>query len=142
MAEDLAMPMIKTGTWAEGKELTPSMERVLEVAGTHYPRERIHLHKGWFNETLPLLPKDTRFALVHLDCDLYESTATVLDHLFTHKHLSDGCQLLFDDFLENRMSKKLGQRRAWAECLQKHNVDFTDLGPYGRASWRFVIHVD
>ena len=46
--------------------------------------EGVHLHKGWFDETLPdfaARQKGERIALLHLDCDLYSSTATALRHL-------------------------------------------------------------
>ena len=46
--------------------------------------EHVHLHQGWFEETLPDFATayaGERIALLHLDCDLYSSTATALEAL-------------------------------------------------------------
>jgi hypothetical protein len=104
------------------------------------PPERFQFYPGWFKDTLPLIDPGTRFCLVNVDCDLYESTRDVLDELFRNKRLSDGCILLFDDYLENRASKKFGQRKAWEECKAKFAPDLTDRGPYGIGGWRFIVH--
>ena len=57
------------------------------------------LHPGWFENTLPgffaATPGDIR--LLHIDCDLYSSTKTVLQ--CANARLVPGSVLLFDDFL-------------------------------------------
>lgn len=72
----------------------------------------VTLHKGWFNETLPLfldgpsaesvsrstaykLPPAVAFA--HMDADLYESTYEVLYQLATRCRLCAGTVLAFDE---------------------------------------------
>lgn len=57
------------------------------------------LHQGWFESTLPdffaATPGEIR--LLHIDCDLYSSTRTVLQ--CANARLVPGSVLLFDDFL-------------------------------------------
>ena len=59
----------------------------------------VALHRGWFEDTLPCFfaatPGDIR--LLHIDCDLYSSTRTVLQ--CADDRLVPGSVLLFDDFL-------------------------------------------
>jgi hypothetical protein len=59
----------------------------------------VALHRGWFEDTLPRFfastPGDIR--LLHIDCDLYSSTRTVLQ--CADDRLVPGSVLLFDDFL-------------------------------------------
>lgn len=44
----------------------------------------VTLHPGWFEDTLPGFAReyrDKRIALLHIDCDTYPATKTVLEHL-------------------------------------------------------------
>lgn len=78
------------------------------------------LHKGLFSETLPLFlashPEVVQF--VHIDCDLYSSTKTVLNHL--ESHLVAGSLIVFDEYFgydgwelhEYRAFRELTERRA------------------------------
>lgn len=72
-------------------------------------------HVGWFDETLERFEVgDRRVALVHLDCDLYSSTKTVLDAL--GPKLEKGAVLVFDDFL-NHPQWQSDQKRAFEEAV-------------------------
>jgi hypothetical protein len=56
------------------------------------------LVKGWFDQTLPpflAANPHTSFALIHIDCDLYESTKVVLEQLWDR--LVPGGIVLFDE---------------------------------------------
>lgn len=68
--------------------------------------DNVHLHAGWFDETLPGFlaahPGPVRF--VNIDCDIYSSTVTVLTGLAPR--LVPGSVLVFDEFIGNR---------SWAE---------------------------
>ncbi len=59
----------------------------------------VQLHQGWFEDSLPgFAAKLTEpIALLHVDCDLYSSTRTVLGNL--GPKLTTGSLLVFDDFL-------------------------------------------
>jgi O-methyltransferase len=56
-------------------------------------------------------------AMVHIDCDLYESTLYVLD--FITDLVGQGTIIIFDDWFRYRGSPKRGEQRAcreWLEC--------------------------
>jgi len=61
--------------------------------------ENVQLHVGWFEQSLPLFLEEHKgpVSLVHIDCDLYSSTVTVLSQLADR--LVSGSILIFDDFL-------------------------------------------
>lgn len=142
LSGDIDSPMVAMGAWAEGTCPSPGEAVIRSKLEAILPAERVHLYPGWFVDTLPTQAPETKYAIVHLDCDLYESTIQVLDDLFLNKRLADGSILMFDDFLENRSSKKHGQRKAWEECKSKYAPDFTDFGFYGKGCWRCIIHTD
>lgn len=57
--------------------------------------DQVRFLEGWFKNTLPEAPI-TELALIRLDGDLYESTATALDALYPK--LSHGGYLIVDDY--------------------------------------------
>jgi predicted O-methyltransferase YrrM len=74
-------------------------------------RDRVHLVRGWFEETLPATRAQIGpIALLHLDGDWYESTKVALEHLYDlvlpggHVVADDyfhwrGCKEAIDEFL-------------------------------------------
>lgn len=72
---------------------------------------RVHLHKGWFQDTLPGfgIPDHDRL-VVHLDADLYSSTIYVLEQL--EHRITPGTVLIFDEFCD-----RLHELRAFDEYL-------------------------
>jgi hypothetical protein len=77
-------------------------------------RNKVHLIKGWFNETLPLFKNNIgEIALLHLDCDLYESVKFCLEELYDNVIqggfvvIDDygywkGCKKAVDEFIEQK----------------------------------------
>jgi predicted O-methyltransferase YrrM len=63
-----------------------------------FRQPNIELHKGWFDASLPAFVKrlDGPIGLAHVDCDLYSSTCTVLEHIAPH--LAPGTILVFDEY--------------------------------------------
>src|SRR5204863_5482943 len=100
----------------------------------------VRIAKGWFKDTVPQIPASTRFALVHIDGDLYESAYDVLDGLLSRGMITDGASLYFDDWDCNTADPMLGERRAWAEMVEKYKIRFSDMGAYGMACHRFIVH--
>ncbi len=80
------------------------------------------------------------FALVSIDCDLYESTASVLEHLLGKKTYSDGYAGFFDDWYCNRGSPEFGKQRAWAEYTARYKIRFADWGPYLVVGRKFILY--
>ena len=83
---------------------------------------------GWFEETCneqtKLEHNMKKAAVVHIDCDLYSSTKTVLT--FIESLLVDGTVIIFDDWYNFKGNPNLGEQRAFAEWSE----DMTD--------WAFV----
>ncbi|WP_448641039.1 class I SAM-dependent methyltransferase [Geodermatophilus sp. URMC 63] len=81
------------------------------------------LHVGWFEETLPpfLEGNDQPAALLHLDADLYSSTATVLTALANR--IRPGTVLLFDEYL-NYPGWEQHEHRAFTEYVEHTGVRF------------------
>lgn len=65
------------------------------------PADRIVIHKGWFNETVPPFAASIAedLAFLHLDADLYSSTVDVLYPL--DERIAPGTILLFDEYMMN-----------------------------------------
>ena len=62
-------------------------------------RNKIHLIKGWFEQTIPLRRKEIgEIALLHLDCDWYESVKFCLNELFDN--VVEGGFIFIDDYGE------------------------------------------
>lgn len=73
-------------------------EQVLDlVAGTGYPRERLHAIVGPVEETIPDHAPES-IALCRLDTDFYASTAHEMKHLFPR--IASGGILIIDDYGE------------------------------------------
>jgi predicted O-methyltransferase YrrM len=61
-------------------------------------RDRVRLVKGMFHETLPTY--GGTIALLHLDCDLYESYNVSLAHLYSK--VQPGGVIMFDEYNDSR----------------------------------------
>jgi Macrocin-O-methyltransferase (TylF) len=131
---------VKTGVWGAGvyKGLDPVQLR--HVCQKYLPADAVKTHAGWFSESLPKLDPGTKFALIHIDCDLYQSALEVLDFVFKNSTLSDGALVLFDDWNCCRASKDFGERKAWREACDRYQVVAEDAGGYGWAGHRFIVH--
>ena len=82
----------------------------------------VQLHRGWFEDTLPpFAAKAGKLRLVHVDCDLYSSTRTVLEGL--RQLLQPGTVLLFDEFLGFEGFEQ-HEFRAWHEFAERHSIDY------------------
>lgn len=90
----------------------------------------VKLHVGWFQDTLPAFmethPGPVRFA--HIDCDLYSSTMTVLEHI--GPRLVTGSVLAFDEYL-NYPGWKDSEYKAWQEYVASHGLGYDYLGHDG-----------
>lgn len=134
---DRTAPHVAAGLWAAGtcRGISPQ-----QLNARYVGEDRVRVHVGWFRDTLPLLARDTKFAVVHIDCDLYQSAYEVLDHLVGNRMLSDGAMLLFDDWNCNRASPAHGERKAFAEIQRKYGLHVSDVGHYGFAAKRMIVH--
>lgn len=88
---------------------------------------------GWFEDTIPTFfsTNDQPIALLHVDCDLYSSTVTVLDACIPR--MVDGGVVVFDEFF-NYPAWEQHEARAWQEYLAAHpeyRIEYVAYVPSG-----------
>ncbi len=135
---------LDTRDFVEGK-FACSAEDFLARAATHgVDLSKVVPVPGWFADTCReetiRLHAMRAAALVHIDCDLYESTRVVLQ--FIEPLLVDGTIIIFDDWYAFRGNPALGEQRAFHEWAptQPH-LTFTEFQKEG--PWRnsFIVNV-
>lgn len=95
---------------------------------------------GWFDQTLPeWLEQNPSLTVdfVHIDCDLYSSTKTVLDLVGSRLH--PGSIVVFDEFF-NYTGWRDHEYRAFTEWQQREGVEFEYVA-YCYRSEQMVIRI-
>ena len=95
-------------------------------------RQNVDLHVGWFDATLPEFKAqhgDTPLQLLHVDCDLYSSTVTILNTL--RHNIVPGTVIIFDEYI-NYPGWELDEFRAWQEHCAKYGVRYEYIGRVSR----------
>jgi hypothetical protein len=90
--------------------------------------ENARLYPGWFADSLPrFLAEHTGdpVAFVHVDCDIYSSSVTVLQHLA--ERLRPGAVLVFDEYF-NYPNWQRHEWRAFQEFVRDSGTSYTYLG--------------
>jgi hypothetical protein len=87
----------------------------------------VELHAGWFEDSLPVFAAahPGPIAFMHVDCDLYSSTATALAALGAG--IVPGTVLVFDEYF-NYPSWQDHEYRAWQEFVAANAVAYDYLG--------------
>ena len=82
----------------------------------------VELKLGWFSETLPKFVDlhDEPIAFLHVDCDIYESTAQALEIL--EPKIVDKTVILFDEFY-NYPNFRNHEFKAFQEFLMNHSFE-------------------
>lgn len=113
-----------TGLRMTGDHLRPlsrgsCMGTLEEVQGLffnkyRFPKDKVFLVKGWFQDTLPLKEKEVgKIAILRIDADWYESTKCCLEYLYDYVVKGGaiivddyqscfGCKKAVDEFIANR----------------------------------------
>jgi O-methyltransferase len=100
------------------------------LQGLGIPRERIHIIKGWFQDTLPTADVG-EIALLHIDADWYDSVKLCLDVFYDRVQPGgfivfddygrwEGCTRAVDEFIANRgLNVKLDPKAPEGHFFQK-----------------------
>ncbi|MDO8788022.1 MAG: TylF/MycF/NovP-related O-methyltransferase [Sulfuritalea sp.] len=113
---------------------------IKERLATIIRAERIKTCRGFYSESLKT-PIKTKAALVHIDCDLYQSTVEVLDALLRDDVLQDGCVVMFDDWNCNKANPNFGERRAYREFMEKQSrYTASQFFTYGFNGAAYILH--
>ncbi|MEM1445078.1 MAG: TylF/MycF/NovP-related O-methyltransferase [Planctomycetota bacterium] len=139
-APDTESPHVQKGDWKPGGCTGISAEQLGQAVGRFLPAERVAIHAGWYSDTVTQLPGDTRFALLHVDCDMYSSTMDAIVPCFENGWVSAGAHLFFDDWNCNRADPRFGQRKAWAELTERFDITFSSGGDYGAFAHKMIVH--
>lgn len=112
---------VKAGWDAGGCAAAPgAAQRVQQMLAMLLPLDRFTINVGGFADTLTPVTAHRPAALIHVDCDLYESTKIVLDRMLEFETIQDGTVLVFDDFNCARANPEFGERRAMHETFDSH----------------------
>jgi len=118
--EGLPEPTVEDGNRAQAEyhkgKCYGSVASVREIFHQLYiPENRVHIVKGWFEETFPSVTvKDV--ALLHIDADWYESVKLCLEKFYDS--VCPGGFIVLDDY-----GHWEGCRRATDEFLKTHSLN-------------------
>ncbi len=126
--KDERTPITGQGFWASPPEVFWKVLRDGRLPESII-QERIHLIKGWFQETLPTYPGN--IALLHLDCDLYESYKIALETLYDK--VVPGGIIMFDEYRDQR----------WPGATKAIDAFFADKPekprPHAKCTWKYYV---
>jgi O-methyltransferase len=131
---------IQTGVWKAGFPRLLSKEELFQSCSRIIPAERIVMHDGWFKDTVPRLAREQRFALIHFDADLYESTIDGIGGLFAMGAISNGALICFNGFNAGQANPNRGERAAWKDLTEKYQAVVSDWRAYGSLGKSFFVH--
>jgi len=126
--------------WKEGEYKYLNRDQLAEVISRYLSSNEFLIYEGWFSDTLSSINKNTKFIMINIDCDTYESTYQVLDYLFKNSHILNGCSIFFDDWNCSNSSPFLGEQLAWNQIIKKYNIQYTDCGEYSALGRKFIVH--
>jgi hypothetical protein len=87
----------------------------------------VRLHQGWFDATVPVFLAEHAgpIRFVHVDCDIYSSTRTVLAHL--SPRIVRGTVIVFDEYL-NYPAWRDHEFKAFQEWVVAQGLQYRYLG--------------
>jgi O-methyltransferase len=110
------------------------------IAGV-LPDSRFRVIKGYYEDTLDANLLASKAAVVHIDCDLYSSTRSVLDRLLARDQFQDGCVMICDDYNCNRASPRMGERQALVDAFGRQDrYTYSPWFSYGWHGQIFFVH--
>lgn len=110
------------GAFKEGDYSCPQQTVVRRFEEKGIGLEKIELVPGWFSDSLTedfIRSRNGRqAAVIHIDCDLYESTNDILLRIVPL--IQDGTVIIFDDWFQFRGHPMRGEQRAFREFLDRN----------------------
>lgn len=126
--EDEVTPITGKGFWANPPETVLRVLRDGRIPEDTI-RNRVRLSKGLFDVTLPRY--SGQIALLHLDCDLYESYKSSLEHLYDK--VMPGGVIMFDEYDDKRWP---GARKAIDEFFRDKQEKPV---AHDKCSWKYFV---
>lgn len=126
LEKDENTPIMGKGYWANPPETVMKVLRDGRIPKDLVNR-RVQLGRGWFQDTLPKY--NGRIALLHLDCDLYDSYKFALETLY--EKVSPGGIIMFDEYNDQR----------WPGATKAIDEFFSDkpekVQQHQKCSWKY-----
>jgi hypothetical protein len=94
--------------------------------------DNVVLIKGLFSDTLApfLKEQNKKITFMHIDCDLYSSTKTILEETFPY--LEKECILVFDELVNYPgFDGETGELKAFYEFVTENKVEYEWIGMNG-----------
>lgn len=104
-------------------------------------RKNVTLVKGFFEVSLPAFVaqhKDEKLAFIHIDCDLYSSTKTILELL--QPNIVVGTIICFDEYY-NYSDWQDAEYKAFSEFATQYNIGFKYIG-YIRLGAQVAVRIE
>lgn len=116
-----------TGVFFEGQYAFPKDEVIKNIINHNGDLKKIQLIEGYYQDSLKykikIKYKMKKAAIIFIDCDLYSSTKTVLE--FIYSLLMKNSLILFDNWNAFGTDLSKGERKAFIEFQIKHpNIKF------------------
>jgi hypothetical protein len=110
-------------TWTPGTQAGHFARETLPAV-----RKNVDLVVGWFDRTLPtfLDAHPERVALLHIDCDLYSSTQTVLIQL--SDRIVPGTIIVFDEYFNYVAGWRRHEFQAFQEFVKYRRLKYEYIG--------------
>lgn len=142
---DLYSPEVRDQkVWFKGAMAMPAdtVELIARDLQKFMQPYQFEIVKGFFADTMPMALPQEPAALIHLDCDLYQSTIEVLNALNERNLLQNGSVIMLDDYNTSKADPNMGERRALSDFLRGNKAfsvsPFMSYGWHGQA---FILHV-
>jgi len=129
--------------WKEGDFFTSAKEFIDILKSHHIPDDSYSVVEGFYEDSLTKelqnrILERTRAAVIYVDCDLYESTKTVLN--FVKPLLQNGTVICFDDYYCFKGRPDKGEQLAIKEFLENsRDLSFVDYYNFGWHGKSFII---
>jgi hypothetical protein len=128
IAQDEKTPITGRGFWANPPDTVLKVLRDGRLTDD-FINAHIRLVKGWFDRTLPSY--EGRIAMLHLDCDLYDSYKIALETLYPK--VQPGGVIMFDEYGDAR----------WPGASKAIDEFFADkperVQPHPRCTWKYHV---
>ena len=130
----------RSGVWAPGTMKALTDVELAAACAKFIGPEHVVTHKGWFSDTVPRLVPGQKFALVHFDGDMYQSTMDAVGGLLKAGAISNGAVICFDDWNCGQADPNYGERRAWRELIAQYGIQSSEWRVYSTMGRSFFIH--
>jgi len=133
-------PHVQSGLWSKNKCIGLTQIEFYKTILNFVPTEFFTIYGGWFKDSVKTINPEQKFALIHIDSDLYQSAIDALDFLFKKELITFGAHIYFDDYFCNNSNPFYGEQKAWAEISSAYKINYTNLGNYSVFGNRFLIN--